>query len=139
MCLGPACPGVEDPDLAAIRARKLAELQALAAKPKAPAHPVEVTDATLDRFVAGHPVAVIDCWAAWCGPCRMMEPVVEALARELAGQVAFGKLNVDENPRASERFGVASIPTFLVFRGGRLADQVIGAVPAQVLRARVAG
>lgn len=134
-----AWPAVQDEELAAIRARKLAELQALTAKPKAPAHPVEVTDATLARFVAEHPRAVVDCWAAWCGPCRMMEPVVEALSRELAGQVAFGKLNVDENPRSAEMYGIASIPAFLVFHRGRLVDQVIGAVPPHVLRARAMG
>ena len=126
-----------DEELARLRARKLAELQALAARPKGPDRPVVVTEATLDAFVAEHPFAVIDCWAAWCGPCRMLEPVIEALARELAGKVAFGKLNVDENPRASMRFDVASIPTLLVFKGGRLADTIIGALPPQALRARL--
>jgi thioredoxin 1 len=67
----------------------------------------------------------------------LLEPVLEALARELAGKVAFGKLNVDEQPRAAEAFGVSSIPTLLVFRSGRLADRLIGAVPPDVLRARL--
>lgn len=124
---------MDDAELAAIRARKLAELQALAAKPRLD-HPVVVTDATLRAFVAEHPIAVVDCWAAWCGPCRLMEPVVDALARELAGQVAFGKLNLDENPRTSEAFEVSSIPTLLVFRRGALADRVVGAVPPHVVR-----
>ncbi|HEV8360338.1 MAG TPA: thioredoxin domain-containing protein [Candidatus Thermoplasmatota archaeon] len=126
----------DDPELAAIRARKLAELQQRAAQPRLD-HPVVVTDATLPAFVAEHPIAAVDCWAAWCGPCRLMDPVIESLARELAGRVAFGKLNVDENPGASERFGVASIPTLLVFRAGKLAGEVIGAVPAAVVRAKL--
>jgi thioredoxin 1 len=126
-----------DDELARIRARKLAELQALAARPKGPDKPVVVTARSLDAFVREHPVAVVDCWAAWCGPCRMLEPVIEALAKELQGQVAFGKLNVDEEPAAAQRFNVASIPTLLVFRQGRLADEIVGALPAPALRARL--
>lgn len=132
-----AWAGVEpDEELARLRARKLAELQALAAKPRL-AEPVVVTDASLPGFVRDHPLAVIDCWAAWCGPCRVLEPVIEALARELAGKVAFGELNVDEQPRTVEAHGIASIPTLLVFRQGKLADRIVGAVPAAHLRARL--
>lgn len=126
-----------DDDLARIRARKLAELQALAARPPPLAAPVHLTGAALPGFIAQHPLAVVDCWAAWCGPCRMMEPVLDAMARELAGRVAFGKLNVDEEPATAQAFDVASIPTLLVFRGGRLADRIVGAVPAQVLHQRL--
>lgn len=123
-----------DDELAAIRARKLAEMQRLA---QAPARPVPLTEASLPGFVAQHGVAVVDCWAAWCGPCKLMEPVLDALAQELRGRVAFGKLNVDEEPRAAERFAVQSIPTLLVFRRGRLADRVVGALPAGALRQRL--
>ncbi|MCA1812776.1 MAG: thioredoxin [Halobacteriales archaeon] len=125
---------MEDEELAAIRARKLAELQRLAL---APAKPVEVTEASLPGFVAQHALAVVDCWAAWCGPCRLMEPVLDALASELRGQVAFGKLNVDEQPGAAQSFDVASIPTLLVFRRGRLDDRIVGAAPASVIRQRL--
>lgn len=123
----------DDAELAAIRARKLAELQRRAQ----PSGPVELTAASLPGFVRAHPRALVDCWAAWCGPCRLMEPVVEALARELAGQAGVGKLNVDEHPDAAMAYDVASIPTFLVFRQGRLVDRVVGAVPPEVLRSRL--
>lgn len=137
MCRVAAWPGVEaDEELARLRARKLAELQALASKPRL-GEPVEVTDASLPGFVREHPHAVVDCWAAWCGPCRLLEPVVEALARELAGKVAFGKLNVDVGPRTVAAYGIASIPTLLAFRQGKLADRIVGALSAENLRARL--
>lgn len=127
-----------DEELASIRARKLAELRRLAARPAAAdPEPVVLTDATLPEFLAGHRLAVVDCWAPWCGPCRLVEPVVAGLARELAGRVAFGKLNVDENPRAAQGFGVQAIPTLLVFRDGRLADRIVGAVPRGAILAKL--
>ena len=130
------CEVVDDPELEAIRARKLAEFQRISARPVLD-HPVELTGGSLGGFVAAHPIAVVDCWAAWCGPCRLMEPHLEALARELQGHVAFGKLNVDEHPRTAEAFEVSSIPTLLVFRQGKLADRIVGAAPPQAIRARL--
>ena len=70
-------------------------------------------------------------WAPWCGPCRLVGPIVDELARELAGRVRVGKLNVDENPQTAARFGARSIPTLLVLRGGREVDRIVGAVPKQ--------
>jgi len=95
-------------------------------------HPVTVTDQNFHSEVetANLPV-LLDLWAAWCGPCRVIAPVVEQLAAELSGRVKVGKLNVDENPRTAERFGVRSIPTLLVFKGGREVDRLVGALPRQ--------
>ena len=95
-----------------------------------------MTDETFDAFVKESPVAVIDCWAAWCAPCRFLSPVVEELARE-HGEVSFGKLNVDENREVPVRFGIMSIPTLLYFKDGSLVDKTIGALPKEAVENRL--
>ncbi len=100
--------------------------------------PITVTDATFAADVERSPLPVVlDMWAAWCGPCRMMEPVIEELAAELAGRARVGKLNVDENPETAARFGVRSIPTLLIFRGGRETDRLVGAQPKAAILQRL--
>jgi thioredoxin 1 len=87
-------------------------------------------------------VAVVDMWAPWCGPCRMVGPIVDELATEFAGKVKVTKMNVDENPATSMRFNVRSIPTLLFFRDGKVVDTIVGALPKTALAerfARVAG
>lgn len=96
----------------------------------------EVTDETFDAFVKGSPAVVVDCWAAWCAPCRFLSPVVEELARE-HGEVSFGKLNVDENQEVPVRFGIMSIPTLLYFKDGSLVDKTIGALPKEAIENRL--
>ncbi len=101
-------------------------------------HPVIVTDANFASTVAASPIPVLlDLWAEWCGPCRMIAPIVEELAHELAGKIRVGKLNIDENPQTAARFGVRSIPTLLVLRGGREIDRIVGAVPKQEIVRRL--
>ena len=78
---------------------------------------------------------LVDFWAAWCGPCRRIAPIVEALANEFTGRVAVGKLNVDEHPEVAARYRILSIPTLLLFRGGQVVEQRVGALPAEELRA----
>ena len=97
-----------------------------------------VTDQTFDQEVlkAVSPV-VVDFWAVWCGPCRMIAPMVEELSTQYEGKVQFVKLNVDENPETSMKYGIRSIPTLLVFKGGKPVDQVVGAVPKRVLQQHV--
>jgi len=97
---------------------------------------VVVTDATFDDFVAKNKLAVIDCWAAWCGPCNMLSPVVEQLAGEYKN-ITFGKLNVDENRKVPMKFGIMSIPTLLYFKDGKLADKTLGALPKKMLEGRL--
>lgn len=99
--------------------------------------PIKVTDATFNETVQNHPLVVIDCWAAWCGPCRMIAPIIEELAREYAGKAVFGKLDVDENRRVTVQYQIMSIPTLLVFSHGKLVDRITGALPKPVLEAQM--
>ncbi len=101
--------------------------------------PVTVTDATLPDILSRHNVVVLDCWAPWCQPCRMIAPVVEALARDYAGRAVFAKLNVDENQATAGQHKVMSIPTLLYFKDGRLSDRVTGALPRQTLESKLRG
>ncbi|MFN7992809.1 MAG: thioredoxin [Bryobacteraceae bacterium] len=98
--------------------------------------PAIVTDATFSAEVEQSTVPVlVDMWAPWCGPCKMIAPVLEELAGELGGRVRIVKLNVDENPRTAARFNVQGIPSLLVFRGGREVDRMVGVQPkAEILR-----
>ncbi|HXZ43369.1 MAG TPA: thioredoxin [archaeon] len=99
---------------------------------------VEVTDANFVREVMQSPIPVLlDCWAPWCGPCRMMAPTMDELARALAGEVKVAKLNVDENPTMASRLGIQGIPTLLLFRNGQLLDKMIGAAPRAKIEAAV--
>jgi thioredoxin 1 len=101
------------------------------------ANAVEVSDATFATEIEQHEgLAVVDFWATWCAPCRMIAPMVESLATEYAGTVKVAKLDVDNNQRTAARFNVRSIPTILFFKGGVLVDQVVGAVPRPALEAK---
>jgi thioredoxin 1 len=100
---------------------------------KWPDSPIQLLDADIDETVKKYPTIVIDCWAAWCGPCRMIGPIIEELAKEMKGKIVFGKLNVDENPQTSMKYNIMSIPTLLVFKNGAMVDRIVGAMPKEML------
>ena len=102
-----------------------------------PDTPIQITDADIDETVNKYNTIVIDCWAAWCGPCRMVAPVIEELAKEMHGKIVFGKLNVDENPQTSTKHKIMSIPTLLVFKNGNVIDRIIGAMPKDMLKQKL--
>jgi thioredoxin len=101
--------------------------------------PTVVTDQTFDREVlqaTGQPV-LVDYWAPWCGPCRMIAPVLDQLAAESQGRYRIAKLNVDENPQVASRYQIASIPTMLIFKDGKIVDRLIGVQPKQAIEERL--
>ncbi|MBW2110977.1 MAG: thioredoxin TrxC [Deltaproteobacteria bacterium] len=95
-----------------------------------PAVPVDITDQTFNREVLSFSGPVlVDCWAPWCGPCRMVGPILVQLASEYAGRLKIAKLNVDENPATASRYGIQSIPTMLLFKNGNHVNTLVGALP----------
>ncbi len=99
---------------------------------------LEVTDETFEQEVEqAEGVAMVDFWAAWCGPCRLVGPIVDELAQEYAGQVKVAKLDVDASQRTAMKFGIRSIPSILIFKDGQLVDSVVGAVPKQHLEQKL--
>jgi len=102
-----------------------------------PNTPLHITDADIDEYIKKYQIIVIDCWAPWCGPCRMVSPVIEELAKEMQGKIVFGKLNVDENPTTSAKHQIMSVPTLLVFKNGNLVDRLIGALPKDMLKQKL--
>ena len=102
-----------------------------------PSEPQVLTDDNFEKYIKKYPVVVVDCWAPWCGPCRMVGPVVEELAKDYQGKIAFGKLNTDENQGIAMKFNIMSIPTFLIFKDGDLIDRPVGAMPKASLEATI--
>lgn len=94
---------------------------------------IEITDSNFEEIINSDKPVLVDFWAEWCGPCRMIGPVVEELANDYDGKAVIGKVNVDENPNVSAKFGIRSIPTLLVFKNGEIVDKQVGAVPKGVL------
>ena len=100
-------------------------------------HAVEATDANFEQLIQSDKPVLIDFWAEWCGPCKMIGPVVEQLAGEYEGRAVIAKMDVDQNAQIPAKFGIRSIPTLMVFKNGQMIDKVIGAVPKNVLEQKL--
>ncbi len=125
-------------ELDEIRKRKMKELgKKYLGKKEAIDHHIQVTDKTFDQVIGAHPAVVIDFWAQWCPPCHIIAPIIEELAKDYAGKVVFGKLDVDENKTTAVKYGITAIPTLLFFKNGKLVDQVLGAVSKQHLEEKI--
>ena len=99
---------------------------------------VIATDQNFDLLTRKAGLCLVDFWAEWCGPCRMMSPIIEELAKEYAGKIHFYKLNVDDNPTTAQRFEIMSIPTLLIMKNGTIVDTIIGAGPKKALQEKLA-
>ncbi|MDO8281858.1 MAG: thioredoxin [Thermodesulfovibrionia bacterium] len=99
---------------------------------------INVTSSSFEKDVAqAAGLVVVDFWATWCGPCKIISPIVEELATEYVGKAAFGKINTDENPDLASRFNIRGIPTLMFFKNGKNIDQLVGAVPKATLAAKI--
>lgn len=128
----------DDEELEMIKYRKLKNLMRSSEERKqALDKPVEVTDSNFMEVIQRSPLVVIDCWAPWCLPCRIIAPIIDDMARNYAGRILFGKLNVDENQVATAHFQIMSIPTLLIFKNGKLVDRIVGAMPRRLLEPRI--
>lgn len=129
-------------ELEEIKKRKMEKMMNDMNKPNEPAielpgKPIIVTDASVEAASNQYPILILDCWAEWCGPCRMIAPIIEELADEMKGKVVFGKLNVDENPQTANKYRISAIPTLMIFKNGKLIDKLVGAFPKPSLVAKI--
>ena len=134
----------EDIEIERIKAKKMREMEARMKSRKEGKkgeqlidHPLTLDDSSFIPTVKKYPLVVVDCWAPWCAPCRMVAPIIDELAREYAGKVVFGKLNVDENPRIASEFAIMAIPTMFIFKNGEPVDVIQGALPKPYLEAKL--
>jgi thioredoxin 1 len=129
-------------ELDEIKKKKMEKMMKDMNKPTAPSielpdKPVIVTDATIESMASAYPLFILDCWAEWCGPCRMIGPIIEQLAAEMKGRAVFGKLNVDQNMQTANKYRISAIPTLMIFKEGKLIDKLVGAYPKPALEAKL--
>jgi thioredoxin 1 len=125
-----------------IRQKKMAAMMQNAESSKSggsgwPEAPVIVRDSDFEEFIKKHPKVVVDCWAPWCGPCRMLSPTIDSMAKDHQGKIVYGKLNTDENFATAGKYKIMSIPTLLFFKNGQLVDKMIGAAPRAIVEQNI--
>jgi thioredoxin 1 len=122
-----------DDELAKIRAKKIEQMK----KKMTQTEPLTVGDGDFDKVISENDLVIVDFWAPWCGPCRMVAPVLDELAQKYSGMLTIAKLNVDDNQQTAQRFGVMSIPMLIFFKGGQPVDKVVGALPKEALEQKI--
>ncbi|UCG35934.1 MAG: thioredoxin [Candidatus Bathyarchaeota archaeon] len=127
----------EDPEIQKLRAKKMRDMTEKLSQGHTSSKPFNVTDSSFEESIKKHPLILVDCWADWCGPCRMIAPIIEELAQEYAGKIAFAKLNVDENPGTAAKFNIMGIPTLLIMKNGSEVDRIVGVAPKASLENRL--
>jgi len=128
----------DDVELKCIREKKLRKMmEELGRKKSLGGQVIHITDSNFNEITKKNPLVLIDFFADWCMPCRMMTPVIEELAKEYAGKVLVGKINVDENPASADLFQVFSIPTLIIFKLGREVERIVGFVPKSQIEAKL--
>lgn len=126
-----------DDELEKIKQKKLKEMQDIMNRPPLPDTPIELTDQNINTAINEYPQLVVDCWAVWCGPCKMVGPTIDALAKEKAQKVVFGKLDIDHNHQTAMKYSISAVPTILIFKDGQLAGRVLGALPKSQLDIKI--
>ncbi|MDY6966079.1 MAG: thioredoxin [Halobacteriota archaeon] len=127
----------DDKELERIRVKKIKEMTDGGKAAGLPDEPLKVNDETFDQVTKEYPLVVVDCWAEWCGPCRMIGPIIDELAKDYAGKIVFGKLNVDENQKTAMQYQIMSIPSLFIFKDGELIDKIVGAMPRDALEPKI--
>ena len=125
-----------DSEIEEIRRRKIEEMLKRVIQPLNN-KTIELSDYNFSTEINKNKIVVVDFWAPWCGPCKMISPVIEQLASEYAGKVVFAKLNVDNNQRTAQRYNVQGIPTLLLFKDGQLIDRLVGAAPKSYIESKI--
>jgi len=116
---------------------KMKKLEELMKKEKYPDKPLTLNEKSMNEAIEKYPLVIVDCWAVWCPPCRMISPLIENLAKKYKGKIIFGKLNIDENRSVAINFKINAIPCLLVFKEKKLIDRIIGAMPEEILEEKI--
>lgn len=128
---------VADKELEQIRRKKIEELTQSQSQSEFPDKPITLSGENVEDVGNKFPLLVVDCWAEWCPPCRILAPIIDELADDYSGEAVFGKLNVDDGRKFARKYNVKSIPTLLFFKNGKLADRIIGAVPKNQIEQKI--
>lgn len=102
-----------------------------------PESPIEINDANFNSIISKYSLVLVDFWAGWCAPCRVMAPIIDALAKKHKGRLVYGKLNVDQNHISAKKYQAMSIPMLLIFKNGRIVDKIVGAQPQAAIESRI--